>query len=175
MDGSLNRTPVSVLHQGPNHGHPAFNDLNGHLGRQTSPNFSHHPRSRPLSGDMSQPRGQPIPGNASQVHEQGSPAEELRVEYTWDKACVVVKLDLNAPAENFLITLENKFKRFKKILDRNTHSIRFTDNKEAEGGYCLALEESNFIEDWESAIDWIRDNRRTKAPHLYAVIELEEG
>jgi len=71
-----------------------------------------------------------------------------------------------------LITLENKFK---KVLDRNTHSIRLTKEKGTSEGCFLALEESTFVDDWESAVDWIRENKRTKVPHLYAVIELDEG
>jgi hypothetical protein len=86
----------------------------------------------------------------------------------------MAKLELNGPAENFLITLERKFKRCKKILDRNVHSVRFTVAQGADGGYCLGLEESDLIVDWESVVGWIKSKRDAKLPYLYAVIEADE-
>lgn len=112
----------------------------------------------------------------SQVHEQGSDPEEIRVECTWDKICSSFKLDLNAPAENFLITIDKKFKRYNKVLGRDdTHSLRFTTEKGSDECYDLSLKESDLIDDWISAMDWIRDNRGAKAPRVFVVIEMNEA
>lgn len=127
---------------------------------------------------MSHLRGQPTSGHdppLSEVHEQGSDPENLRVECTWDKICSSLKLDLNAPAENFLLTIDKKFKRYKKVLGRDdTHSLRFTADKGAEECYDLSLDESDLVDDWTSAMDWVRDNRGTKPPHVFVVIEMNE-
>jgi hypothetical protein len=177
MEGSLNRTPVPVPRQEPNSSNrSAFNDLQGHRGRQDSPEIFHHAQPRPLSGGMSQLQGQQTIANTSpscHVHEQGSPPEILRLQCTWDKAFVTFNLDLHAPAETFLIILEKKFKPSKKVLDRSAHFIRFMDSKDSEGSCCLTLEEHDFVNDWPLAIDWIRANKSTIGSHLYAMIELE--
>ncbi|QDS67801.1 hypothetical protein FKW77_006922 [Venturia effusa] len=177
IEESPNHTPMSAIYQGLNHVQ-SFTTPNVHLSHQDPQDLPFHARSRPLSGDMSHMRGPPTSDHdppLSQVHEQGSDPEELRVECTWDKICSTVKLDLNAPAENFLPTIDKKFKRYKKVLGRDdTHSLRFTAEKGAEGGYALSLEESDLVDDWVSAMDWVRDNKRTKAPHIFVVVECDE-
>ncbi|KAE9962280.1 hypothetical protein EG328_000717 [Venturia inaequalis] len=178
MEESPNRTPISALYQGPNHGQ-SFRDSSAHLGHQDPQDIPFHPpRSRPSSGDMSYLRGQATSGHdspLSQVHEQGPASEEVRVECTWDKICSSLKLDLNAPAENFLLTVDKKFKRYNKILGRDdTHSLRFSAEKGSDECYDLSLKESDLIDDWISAMDWIRDNREPRAPRIFVVIEMNE-
>ncbi|KAJ4352551.1 uncharacterized protein N0V89_007900 [Didymosphaeria variabile] len=41
--------------------------------------------------------------------------------------------------------------------------------------YELRLEEGELEELWETAVDWIQENKSPKAPHLYATVELEAG
>lgn len=97
------------------------------------------------------------------------------MECTWDKICSTLKLDLNAPAENFLLTVDKKFKRYNKILGRDdTHSLRFSAEQGSDECYDLSLKESDLIDDWISAMDWIRDNREPRAPRIFVVIEMNE-
>ena len=54
------------------------------------------------------------------------------------------------------------------------HSLRFTAEKEAVGGYALILEESDLVDDWKSAMNWVRGNRRTNDPPVFVLIEFDE-
>jgi hypothetical protein len=106
---------------------------------------------------------------------QISLTEIIQIECTLKQSRILVNLELEAPAEHFVITLQNKSGRLKEEFNRNTDVIRFTNEREAEGGFFLPLDESSLIDDWYSAIEWIRENKRSKSPHVYALIELDVG
>lgn len=39
----------------------------------------------------------------------------------------------------------------------------------------LSLAEDDLEADWEMTTEWLEANRRDKPPHIYGVVEMEEG
>jgi hypothetical protein len=39
----------------------------------------------------------------------------------------------------------------------------------------LSLAEDDLEADWEMITEWLEANRRDKSPHIYGVVEMEEG
>ncbi|KAF2436139.1 hypothetical protein EJ08DRAFT_227833 [Tothia fuscella] len=171
-------TPTQFSHNGFHPNHAPMGDLSGQMGSQyQQPRFSPIPESRPSSSGRSQIRTQASAGTSSPLRypPNQSPVQELLVEYTWDTAHTIVKLDINAGAEIFFTILDSKFATYlRRTLDRSKHFIRFTAKKDSgEIGHSLCLDESMIECAWDPALDWMKDNKRAKPPHLYAMIELE--
>jgi N6-adenosine-specific RNA methylase IME4 len=100
------------------------------------------------------------------------------VQFTWDKVSANGSIDLDASGETFYNTIQHVFRRrLKGNPERSVLSILFTTEKGSEEAIMLSvsLDESTLESDWESVVDWMKDNRRTKPPHLYAIVELENG
>lgn len=178
--GSNSTTPVPLVFQeilNRDHGQAAgYNVPSGHH----SPTPTQIHLSRPSSsGDSRVPR-QYATGTSSplsSIHQQ-SPLDEIRVEFTWDNACINVKLDLNVPGEAFFNSVEHKLQhRLEKILDRTTHTILFATEKrtEAAAKYSLSLEETDLRDDWADAVDWMKEHVKIHSPRLYAFIRHDAG
>jgi hypothetical protein len=62
-------------------------------------------------------------------------------------------------------------------LDRQRMTLMLKANKDApnDGAYELGLEESDLEVFWETAVEWILENKNPKAPHLFATVKFEAG
>lgn len=67
--------------------------------------------------------------------------------------------------------LKREFQRLNNV-DRAVHEILFTQEKSGDegDGMILSLDQDNLETDWESAVDWMKENKRERKPHLYAII-----
>jgi hypothetical protein len=86
-------------------------------------------------------------------------------------------LNLDAPAQWFFESIQPQLEKKKKSFDRNTVSIFFHSDKQMfDDEVCeLPLGEDELEADWEDTVDWIRENKREKAPHVYVTVQFNEG
>jgi hypothetical protein len=103
-------------------------------------------------------------------------SDRIRVSCTLGSSTFNVWLDPDAPAQEFFVTLQKEFEKKRNTLDRATTSILFTCDKTSnDEGREIQLSEDELEADWEETVAWIRDNKRQKSPHMYAVIQYDEG
>jgi hypothetical protein len=95
----------------------------------------------------------------------------------WDATPLNVWLDPHAHSEAFWRSFQQAVKQRKTILDRAMMTIKLKKNKNIpdEEAYALCLDEDDLEADWETTIEWLEANKRDKPPHLYGVVEIEEG
>ena len=89
-----------------------------------------------------------------------------------------VWLDLNAHCDAFYKAFQQlAAKQRKSILDRATITIQLKNDKNMpdEEACPLSLAEDDLEADWEMITEWLEANRRDKSPHIYGVVEMEEG
>lgn len=87
---------------------------------------------------------------------------------------MLVRLELDAPAEAFFNTLNSAVKKVKYRLDRSVDYVRLSPQKDGINGCCLVyLKEDHLGDDWENARDWFND----LGPNIkiYAFIERDNG
>jgi hypothetical protein len=87
-------------------------------------------------------------------------------------------LDLSAHGEAFYKAFQQQaVKQRKNILDRATITIQLKKDRTVpdEAAYLLSLDEEDLEADWETTVEWLEANRRDKSPHIYGVVEIEEG
>ena len=132
------------------------------------------PAPRPRHVDHGQPIHTTTPLSA-----QGPSSGQLQVIGLWDKTPIKMSFDPNAPGEAFYQAFHQWAVRRKRGGDLERHRMtlwlkasKSTPDFEA---YELSLKEGDLEELWETAIDWIQENKSSKAPHLYATVELEAG
>jgi len=110
---------------------------------------------------------------------QGPSSGQLQVAGLWDKTPIKMSFDPDASGEVFYQAFHQWAVRRKRDSDLDRHRVtlwlkasKSTPDFEA---YELSLKEGDLEELWETAIDWIQENKSPKAPHLYAIVELEAG
>lgn len=86
-------------------------------------------------------------------------------------------LDMRADCETFFEAFKQLVTGRKGIFERSTTTILLKKEKatpDAEG--CLLSLDIEALEaDWETTVEWIQNNRRTKPPHIYGRIQAIEG
>jgi hypothetical protein len=99
-------------------------------------------------------------------------SDRIRVSCTLNSSTLSFWLDLDSSAQEFFMTLHKEFEKKKKcILDRATMSILFTYDKTSnDDGREIQLSEDELEADWEETVEWLRDNKRQKSPHIYAAV-----
>jgi hypothetical protein len=132
------------------------------------------PNQRTDSSRTSHPS---IAAPASSAHMANSQpgTDRIRVSCTLGSSALSFWLDLDAPAQEFFVTLHKEFQKKKNHLDRAMTSILFTCDKSSDGdGREIQLSEDELEADWEEIVSWIRDNKRQKSPHMYAAVQYNE-
>ena len=59
--------------------------------------------------------------------------------------------------------------------DKMTLWLKTTKSTPDDEAYDLDLKEDELDGLWEAAVDWIQENKNSKAPHLYMTVELGSG
>jgi hypothetical protein len=102
-------------------------------------------------------------------------SDRIRVSCAMGTSAFSFWLDLDAPAQEFFVTLHKEFQKKKNHLDRATTSILFIRDKTSDDdGREIQLSEDELEADWEETVSWIRDNKRQKSPHIYATVQYNE-
>jgi hypothetical protein len=100
-------------------------------------------------------------------------SDRIRVSCTLGSSAFSFWLDLDAPAQELFVTVQQELEKKKKTWDRLTTSILFTRDKTSDDeGREIQLSEDELDADWEETVAWIRDNKREKSPHIYAALQL---
>jgi hypothetical protein len=132
------------------------------------------PAPRPRHVDHGQPIHTTTPLSA-----QGPSSGQLQVIGLWDKTPIKMAFDPDAPGEVFYQAFVQWAVRRKRDGDLERHRmtlwLKASKNTPDAEAYELSLKEGELEEFWETAIDWIQENKSLKAPHLYATVELEAG
>jgi hypothetical protein len=132
------------------------------------------PAPRPRHVDHGQPTHITTPLSA-----QGPSSGQLQVIGVWDRTPIKMAFDLDASGEVFYQAFHRWAVRRKREGDLERHRmtlwLKASKNTPDTEAYLLSLKEGELEEDWETAVDWIQDNKSPKAPHLYATVELEAG
>ncbi|KAF1960876.1 hypothetical protein CC80DRAFT_590195 [Byssothecium circinans] len=106
---------------------------------------------------------------------QGSTASDRLVGQNTNE----MSFDPDASGEAFYQAFHQWAVRRKRGGDLERHRmtlwLKASKNTPEDEAYELSLNEGELEELWETAVDWIRENKSPKAPHLYATVELEGG
>jgi hypothetical protein len=119
--------------------------------------------THPLHTAHQQPlQPSPIPPhNANQTS-----TNRLRVNLLWDKTVAPIWLDMSGEAEDFFTTFQQLAEKKKRIFDRANVTICFRRDK---------LDEETLDMDWESTLEWLMENKRDTAPHVFGRVEVGDG
>ncbi|KAF2657479.1 hypothetical protein K491DRAFT_714501 [Lophiostoma macrostomum CBS 122681] len=108
---------------------------------------------------------------------QASLSDQIQVSGFWGKTPIKMSFDPDAPGEAFYQAFYQWAVRRKRDGDLERHRmtlwLKASKNMPHEEAYDLRLEEDELENFWESAVDWIQENKNPKAPHLYATVEFE--
>ncbi|KZM26237.1 uncharacterized protein EKO05_0006845 [Ascochyta rabiei] len=103
----------------------------------------------------------------------------LHLAGLWDKTPIKISFDPEALGETFFQAFSQWAVKRKRDGDldrqRMTLWLKASKNMPDDEAYELSLKEGELEDLWEDAVKWIQENRGPKAPHLYAIVELEAG
>lgn len=110
---------------------------------------------------------------------QGSSSGQLQVTGLWDKTPIKMSFDTDAPGETFYQAFHQWAVRRNRGGDVERHRmtlwLKASKKTPDEEAYELSLKEGELEDYWETAVDWIQENKSSKVPHLYATVRLETG
>ncbi|KAG9187074.1 hypothetical protein G6011_04945 [Alternaria panax] len=122
--------------------------------------------------------GQPTQ-TTSPLAPQGRSSGQIQVTGQWDKTPIKLSFDPDASGEAFYQTFFQWAVKRKRgaDLDRERTTLWLKASKATPDtqAYDLELKEDELEELWNTAVEWIQENKNTKAPHLYATVEMEAG
>lgn len=104
--------------------------------------------------------------------------DRIRLNIVWDTASINVWLGLTEPSDTFFREFQTEIEKRKKIItDRALLTIIVSNEKStpAERSYRMELAEDCLDADWDITKEWLEDNKRDKAPHIYGRVEVDEG
>jgi hypothetical protein len=102
-----------------------------------------------------------------------APTGHTSVTLVCDGSEKVVRIELDAPGENFFNNLKKGTRKMGHALKREAESVRFSVNKDGADINCfVGLTENEVQDDWASAVDWI--TRHKSSCRIYAFIEQEQ-
>ena len=86
-------------------------------------------------------------------------------------------MDPNAPAEDFFRVFQEQAERRRSIPERSMIRICLKNDKNMpdEESYDLSLDEEDLDADWETTLEWLEGHKRDKSPHIYGVIQVQDG
>ncbi|KAI8930930.1 hypothetical protein NX059_011945 [Plenodomus lindquistii] len=152
-------------------------------------------RTMPDKGKASQqPSTQTIPVRAHESHETHQPDRsksdptgtlndpnaadgKIRVQIDWGRTPSLVWLDMCAPSEAFLQTFQKLSEKKKQRFEGVEVSLFLKQDKLSsdDDEYEMNLGADELDADWEATLEWLRENKRNKAPHIYARVEVGDG
>jgi hypothetical protein len=122
--------------------------------------------------------GQPI-HTTTPLSAQEPSSGLLQVFGLWDKTPIKMAFDPDAPGEAFYQAFHQWAVRRKRDGGLERHRItlwlKASRNTPDEEAIDLSLKEGELEDFWETAVDWIQENKSPKAPHLYATVKVETG
>ncbi|CAI9632631.1 hypothetical protein GT037_006312 [Alternaria burnsii] len=121
-------------------------------------------------------RGQPTQTITPLATQDGS-SGRLHVTGWWDKTPIKMSFDPTGTGEAFCQAFHKWAVKRKRDGDfdreRMTLWLRANQTIPEDEFYELGLEESELEMRWESAVEWIQENKNPKAPHLFATVKFE--
>jgi hypothetical protein len=121
-------------------------------------------------------RGQPTQSITPLATQEGSNGQ-LYVIGLWDKTPIKMSFDPSDTGEAFYQAFHQWAVKRKNVddLDRQGVTLMLKANKNApdDEAYELGLEETELEMLWETAVEWIQENKNPKAPHLFATVKFE--
>ncbi|KAF1979580.1 hypothetical protein BU23DRAFT_445962 [Bimuria novae-zelandiae CBS 107.79] len=142
------------------------------------PSATTAPSLRPTHGAHEQPRHVARP-SASSLHDADENAKfgHIRISGNWDRTPISLTLDLDAPGEKFYQAFHQLAARRHRIVERHRTTLWLKSSKDMpeEEAYELRLSEEELEEGWEAAVEWMHENKREKAPHIYVTVEVGPG
>jgi activator of HSP90 ATPase len=133
------------------------------------------PNQRTDSSRTSHPSTADVPSSTRMATPHPG-SDRIRVSCTLGSSAISFWLDLDASAQEFFVTLYKELEKKKNTLNRATTSVLFTCDKTSDAeGREIQLSEDELEADWEETMEWIRDNKRQKSPHIYAALQCDEG
>ncbi|EDU45109.1 predicted protein [Pyrenophora tritici-repentis Pt-1C-BFP] len=102
---------------------------------------------------------------------------KIRLSLVWEKTVINMWIDLNAPAEDFFRVFQEHAEKRTSIPERSLMRICLKSDKEMPDheSYDLSLDEEDLDADWETTLDWLEEHKRQKSPHIYGVIQIQDG
>jgi hypothetical protein len=97
----------------------------------------------------------------------------------WDNTPIKMTFDPDASGEAFYQAFHQWAVRRERDGDlerqRMTLFIKASRSTSEKEAFDLCLEEGELEELWETAVEYIQDNKRPKAPHLYVTVKIDAG
>ena len=92
---------------------------------------------------------------------------------------ISMSFDLGGSGEQFFQAFQRWATQRKRgdNLDRQrlTMLLRSDEDVPEEEAYYIALDQSELEKRWRMAVKWIRKNKSSEEPHLYATVEITDG
>jgi hypothetical protein len=96
----------------------------------------------------------------------------------WGRMPISMSFDPGGSGEEFFQAFQRWATQRKRgeNLDRQrlTMLLRANEDVPEEEAYFLSLDEGELEKLWKTAARWIRKNKSSEAPHLYATVEMAE-
>lgn len=141
-----------------------------HMNAVESPAPAAHPTHR----DRDQPTH-----TTTTLAAQGPGSSQIQMHGLWDKTPIKLSFDPDTPGEAFYQAFHQWAVRRNRDGDlerqRMTLWLKRSKNTPDDEAYELGLKEGELEELWETAVEWIQENKSPKAPHLFATVQLEPG
>jgi len=113
------------------------------------------------------------------IASQGDSSDELEIEGYWGRMPISMSVDISGSGEQF-------FQAFQCIaidrkrgdnLDRQRLAMLLRADEEGpdEEAYRVSLDQGALEKRWKMAVRWIRKNKNSEEPHLYATVEIADG
>ena len=111
----------------------------------------------------------PVPASASS---SSASSKRLRLNLRWNATTFNIWLDTNDSAEAFFLAFQQQASKRHEIFNRELTKISLKAGQQSSE-LSLALEDLEA--DWDSMVEWLRENKRDKPPHVYGEVEVEPG
>ncbi|CAE7179590.1 hypothetical protein PTT_13169 [Pyrenophora teres f. teres 0-1] len=135
-------------------------------------------RSHPSSTEHSLPlRTNATPAPSVRHDDPNTTRTRIRLSLVWDTTVINMWIDLNAPAEDIFRVFQEHAEKRRSIAERSLMSICLKNDKNMPDheSYDLSLDEEDLDADWETTIEWLEAHKREKSPHIYGVIQIQDG
>jgi len=123
---------------------------------------------------QSQQSDAPIP-----IPSQGDPNDELEIEGYWGRMPISMSVDISGSGEQFFQAFQCMAIDRKRgdNLDRPRLAILLRADEEGpeEEAYRVSLDQGALEKRWKMVVRWIRKNKNSEEPHLYATVDFADG
>ncbi|KAI4641876.1 uncharacterized protein J4E79_011647 [Alternaria viburni] len=122
----------------------------------------------------SQQGSAPIP-----ITSQGNPSDELEIEGYWGRMPISMSVDISSSGEQFFQAFQCMAIDRKRgdNFDRQRVAMLLRADEEGpeEEAYRVSLDQGTLEKRWKMIVKWIRKNKNSEEPHLYATVEIADG